>query len=291
MIIVSLTTIPERLEKGLPRKCIESILKQTVQPDIIVVNIPSVSRKNKPYSQTLANELSSLNPNPSLLFGSIKTIIKVQYGIKDLGPITKLIPTLNLISSMRQNMEIHPLIILVDDDCIYDSQMIENLVKFKTDTDEMAIGQAGRKNIKNVLEFFSPESNITDDVVYVDILEAYAGVLYDYQLFKDQEQDFNEYVMSLPSYVLNADDIIIASWVKKNGKKLCKIGKRYPNVVLQDAKGTPELYKDNLFGGNNDKSYDFLEDYYERRKRELQFKKLLEKSHDDTFIKFAGQGR
>ena len=35
MIIVGLTTIPERLEKGIIKKCIKSMLKQTIQADYI----------------------------------------------------------------------------------------------------------------------------------------------------------------------------------------------------------------------------------------------------------------
>jgi hypothetical protein len=45
MFIVGLTTIPERLEKGVIKKCIKSMLNQTIQADYIVVNIPKISFK------------------------------------------------------------------------------------------------------------------------------------------------------------------------------------------------------------------------------------------------------
>src|SRR5579872_85062 len=181
MIIVSFTTIPERLSEHLPERCIESILNQSVKPDYIVLNVPEVSRKGKQY------------PYPKNLeqFASVV----VQFGVKDLGPITKLVPTLDFIKDKKIESA---LIILVDDDCVYQPSMIENLANAKNkNPHELVIGTSGRIKCKNKLEpmgiisqpvynrQFSYNYSTRSTYAYVDIIETFAGVMYDYSLFKD----------------------------------------------------------------------------------------------------------
>jgi hypothetical protein len=270
MIIVSLTTIPERLWKGLPEICIDSILKQSIRPDYIIINIPEISKKGEPYCKDKAIALEILSP-----------LVKVQYGVKDIGPITKMIPTLNFLKS--QNID-NAQIILVDDDCIYDPIMIEILIKTKTKKPhELVIGTAGRIKERNKLEFVgitNYDSLIIEDHIYVDIIETFAGVMYDYKLFKDL--NFEEWISTLPDYVMLADDIILSKWGRKQGAKLYKIIQNN-SIVKHEPKRTAELNTQNDFGGNNERVYDFFEEL----EIEEKLKTLLNNSKNNSFSDFA----
>jgi hypothetical protein len=270
-IIVSLTTIPERLEKDLPKTCIESILKQTVKPDMIIVNIPKVSKKGIKYSEKLAKQLLDLD-----------SIVRVQFGVQDIGPITKLVPTLNFIEN---NCLDDVQMVLVDDDCTYNERMIENLINTKNKhPEEYVIGTSGRLKQRNKLEFVGHyqenRRNQKPEHMYVDVIETFAGVLYDYALFKNT--NFMQWLFTLPEFVMLADDIILSSWAKKQGKKLYKIVQNECNYVKHDPKKTTELNIINIIGGNNDKVYNYFED-------KLKLEELIERSNNTSFAEFISR--
>ena len=66
--------------------------------------------------------------------------------------------------------------------------------------------------------------------------------------------------MALPEFVMLADDIILSTWAKKQGKKLYKIVQDEYNYVKHDPKKTTELNTTNDLGGNNDRVYNYFED-------------------------------
>lgn len=90
-IIVSLTTTPDRIPYL--NSVIESLLRQTLKPDKIILNIPHRC-KNKKYII------------PEITGGDLIFINRCE----DLGPITKLIPTLAL------DLPPNSIIVTVDDD-------------------------------------------------------------------------------------------------------------------------------------------------------------------------------
>ena len=108
MIYVSLTTIPKRI-KNL-NKSIDSMLKQTRKPDKIFINIP---KKYKRFSETIDNEQI-----PKFEDNSVE-ISRCE----DYGPGTKLLGSLN-------KFEKNSLVILVDDDHVYENYMIEKFFYF-----------------------------------------------------------------------------------------------------------------------------------------------------------------
>ncbi len=237
MIIVSFTTTPERLEKQLPLYCIESILKQSIIPNYIVLNIPRVSKNGKIYSYESVKKLEKH-------FEKYLDTIKIQFGTD----------------------EVEVLIILVDDDCVYENHLIENLTDVKRkNPNELAIGTAARIKYKNKLEFIEPvnsDNNYDNDHIYVDILETFAGVLYDYKLFENTTATttvFTDWINDFPEFVMFADDIIISKWVKKQGHKLYKIVQSKSNLIIHDSKQTTELNTSNELCGNNEKVYEYLE--------------------------------
>ena len=108
MIYVSLSTIPQRL-KNL-NESIKSLLKQTHKPDKIFVNIAS---EYKRFSETIKDhQIPKFESN-------IVEITKCE----DCGPGTKLLGSLN-------KLEKNSLVILADDDHIYEDYMIEKFFYF-----------------------------------------------------------------------------------------------------------------------------------------------------------------
>ena len=116
MIYVSLTTIPKRINNL--NKSVESILKQTQKPDKIFINIPT---KYKRFEETIDNETISQFNN--------KTVEVTR--CEDYGPGTKL---LGSIDKIKKNS----LVILVDDDHVYEDYMIEKFYYYYSFSPENA---------------------------------------------------------------------------------------------------------------------------------------------------------
>ena len=108
MIYVSLSTIPQRL-KNL-NESVKSLLKQTQKPDKIFINIPY---KYYRFSETIEdNQIPKFN----------KDVIQITR-CEDSGPGTKLLGSLD-------KLEKNSLLILADDDHIYEDYMIEKFFYF-----------------------------------------------------------------------------------------------------------------------------------------------------------------
>ena len=108
MIYVSLSAIPQRL-KNLS-KSVDSLLNQTKKPDKIFINIPF---KYKRFNETVdINQIPKFDNN-------IVEIIRCD----DCGPGTKL---LGSVDKLKKNS----LVILADDDHIYEDYMIEKFFYF-----------------------------------------------------------------------------------------------------------------------------------------------------------------
>jgi hypothetical protein len=224
-IIVSLTTIPERIEKKTIDKTLNSLSNQIMKPYIIYINVPKISNNNKKYPidelETIVNKYTNLN-------------IKINIVEKDLGPITKVIPILPFIKDTDS-------VILVDDDMDYIPEMISQLIN----SNEKAVGYAGRLT---GLEYR------TSDNYYgpVEFLETFAGVLYSGKLLNGLDKFYN----SLNKICINQDDIVIGKFL--NSKNVFpKIAPNLQNPGTHDANGTPELRTDNLSSGN-EKCYNYL---------------------------------
>ena len=234
MIIVGLTTIPERLEKGVIKKCIKSMLNQTIPADYIVVNIPEVSAKGVKYDYNAAHELLKLDDK-----------IILRWGINDEGPITKLFGTLDFIESKGI---IDGKIVLVDDDVEYDKLAIEYLISKKYP----AVGFVGIKSYivnNKVNELIYYDEHDILKIGSIDFFETYASVCYDINLFNIN--DMRVWAKQLPPDAFYVDDIVIGAWLWKNNIALYII-KVHNNLKLYcyDAKNTPELSDDNIIYRN-----------------------------------------
>ena len=103
MIYVSISTIPQRI-KNL-NESVKSLLNQTLKPDKIFINIPF---KYKRFTETINDDQIPKFDN---------NLIEITR-CEDYGPGTKLLGSLN---KLKRNS----LIILADDDNIYEDYMIE----------------------------------------------------------------------------------------------------------------------------------------------------------------------
>ena len=108
MIYVSISTIPQRL-KNL-NETVESLLNQTLKPNKIFINIP--------YKYERFSEIIEDNQIPK--FSS--DIVEVTR-CEDCGPGTKLLGSLNKVKK-------NSLLILADDDHVYEDYMIEKFFYF-----------------------------------------------------------------------------------------------------------------------------------------------------------------
>ena len=108
MIYVSISTIPQRIKNI--RESVESLLKQTRKPDKIFINIPF---KYERFSETIDDKQIPKFDN------NIVEITRCE----DCGPGTKLLGSLN-------KFEKNSLVILADDDHIYEDYMIDKFAYF-----------------------------------------------------------------------------------------------------------------------------------------------------------------
>ena len=108
MIYVSISTIPQRL-KNL-NETVESLLKQTLKPNKIFINIP--------YKYERFSEIIKDNQIPKFNSDAVEVT-----RCEDCGPGTKLLGSLNKIKK-------NSLLILADDDHVYRDYMIEKFFYF-----------------------------------------------------------------------------------------------------------------------------------------------------------------
>ena len=108
MIYISLSTIPSRIKNI--NKSIESFLNQTLKPDKIFINIPNKYRR---FEQMIdEKDIPKFNNN----------IVEITR-CDDFGPGTKLMGSL-------EKLKKNSLIILADDDNIYENYMVEKFYYF-----------------------------------------------------------------------------------------------------------------------------------------------------------------
>lgn len=215
-IIVTMTTIPERIHENVIDKTILSLEKQTVKPDIIYINVPPKTRKGEEYPiHKLIEKMQKYNN------------VQIHSIPEDLGPITKVVPIINKINANDN-------IIIVDDDVSYHTHVIEDLIN----ANKPAVGFVGRNN--STADWVSGESYEGE----VEFLETYAGVLYKGYLL----QKLDEYHQILQKTCTSQDDIVIGKHLKNQGVKPYII--KCNTISQHDAKNTPELSNTNLSTGN-----------------------------------------
>jgi len=215
-IIVTMTTIPERIHENIIDKTLISLEDQTVKPDIIYINIPSKTKNGEEYPIHKLNEKTQKYNN-----------VQIHSISEDLGPITKVVPIVNEINADDN-------IIIVDDDVSYHKNVIEDLMK----ANKPAVGFVGRNS--STADWVTGESYEGG----VDFLETYAGVLYKGYLL----QKLDKFYQTLDQTCMNQDDIVIGKHLQNQGiiPHVIKC-----NIISEhDAQNTTQLSSMNLSTGN-----------------------------------------
>lgn len=181
-IVVSLTTSPTRIKKIKP--VIDCMLNQTIKPDRIYLNLPHVFKRNE-----------STFEMPLPQFITENELVYVNF-CDDIGPATKILPTLNL------EKEPETLILSIDDDIYYPEHLIETFLAFSKSYPESCITGSSYMFKNDTLKHKKRNTMLKGKEV--ELLEGFSGVLYKRKFFT--------------SNVLNQ----IYTWINEN--KACKFG-------------------------------------------------------------------
>ena len=195
-VIVTLTTIPTRLnysnEYGI-MSCVNSLLNQNYENYEIHFNIPYVN---------LTTNSEYVVPEELLSEPKIKV-----FRTDDLGPLTKSMPTIQRIS------DDNTIIVVVDDDLVYHSDMVAAHVQNQYTWPEAVIGYDGMRSRDENGNFSGYFGDVRDYYFTsnykssrVDILQHYKSVSYKRRYF---ENDFFDFVKENYSW---ADDLLLAAY-------------------------------------------------------------------------------
>ena len=196
-ILVSLTTSPRRIEHIEP--VLDSIMKRTMKPDKIILNLPYVFKRNNTIFEKIPSFITS------------NKMIHVNR-CEDIGPITKILPTIQIAKDMDS------IIISIDDDIIYPDYFIEKLIKKAEQYPHCVITGSGSIEYRNRL---------------FEIAEGYAGNLYRKKFLIDFP------VHEIPDYpkaCYLGDDLIISNFLAK---------KFIPIISLKEDELRDALYNEN----------------------------------------------
>jgi len=196
-VIISLTTIPERLSFNHPLgliRVIYSLMNMKYSNYEIHFNIPYTNKKTG-NEYIIPEWLEELNGKDHLRI----------FRTEDYGPSTKLYPTVKRIKNPNQ------LIIVVDDDLLYESRLIEGHLKLRSVNDDVVWGFAGLNNIGP--KFGDARDRFVigvNEPVRVSIIEHYKSVSYRRRMF---DEDFTEDFLSNGW----ADDEIMSAYMGMKG--------------------------------------------------------------------------
>jgi glycosyltransferase involved in cell wall biosynthesis len=212
--IISLTTIPTRLISDYHydiKFCLESLLNQNYDDYEVHMNIPYVfKRTNEEYViPEWLTELTQQNPK-----------LKI-HRTEDYGTLTKLLPT------VLRATDPETVIIVVDDDLIYNTEMIAEHMKNQTKWPNNPVGYDGMRS-RNEDGSFSSHFNDTRDYYYsgtyrdsrVDILQHYKSISYKKRFFGEDFLGF------IDQYYTWHDDLVIAAYF--SSKKVDRMVTFYP---------------------------------------------------------------
>ena len=239
MIYVSLSTIPQRL-KNL-NESVESLLKQTRKPDKIFINIPF---KYKRFSETIEN-----NQIPKF-DDSIVEVTRCE----DCGPGTKLLGSLS-------KFEKNSLVILADDDHVYEDYMIEKFSYFHSKASNNAysfyVHPLGNFGIGQGADGFAINTNhLTGIKIFYDkVVRGYKELfLYDdlwisYFLYFFKKNK----ILSLQDYLRKGKDgkpsliykthIVASGLISTYGKNLIEAVRKRDQIAVESFKYMQEKTK------------------------------------------------
>ncbi len=184
-VIVTLTTVPHRIH--LINDTIKSILDQTLQPNMIYINLPKIFNRHP--------EKTTFDIIPNFL---INNLIKINY-VDDIGPLTKLLPTLHY------ETDPNTILITIDDDIYYPKDLIDIGVKYLIHYDCLIASRCD-------FEEYKTSNSNSSSLPYCDsnLFEGFGGVFY----FRKFLNNFNfEIIKNLPEYLFYSDDLYLSNYI------------------------------------------------------------------------------
>jgi hypothetical protein len=187
--IISFTTSPLRIHKC--EEVIKRLCQQTLKPDKILLNIPDIFLRTG-ESYTVPRFISNYP-------------IMVNYCGEDLGPGTKIIPTVKYAINNKYDIY-NTRIIYFDDDIKYPKKMVEYYDKYMI---SHVCGPCG----------FTP-LNKDDTILYdksdkIGIIEGFGGVCVSLEVFKDDFFEYCNYCIQDKDARLS-DDVYLSNYYKKH---------------------------------------------------------------------------
>lgn len=208
-VIISLTTIPPRY-KNL-RLTLDSLLNQTRVPDLIIINIPN------DYSRFSKYEKFELN------WVDYNTKIHVNSCGIDYGPATKLLGLAD--SDKFLNLNDEDIIIVVDDDRIYNNTLCETFITEIQNNDNCILTVAGW-DINTITQGIIKYSNILfprgieyKSGGYINILGGCCGFALTKKLFPDCDAN----IYNIPECGFFVDDVWLSGFITKMGTNILMI--------------------------------------------------------------------
>ena len=202
-----MTTSPTRIIDPEFKIALENILdNQSVKPDFMVLNLPKIFKRT--------GEVAII-PD----FVSRNNRIRVNL-VDDIGPITKILPTIDLVDNDND------VIISFDDDVLYNKDCIKNLV------------EASIANPTYIISFHTGTK----------FIEGFLSVLYKRMHFVD----FDKSVITLDDNCFRSDDYLIANHIFKKRFTVMKLQRLDSNsmdfgfksdALHKQAEGHLENYK------------------------------------------------
>ena len=194
-VIVGLSTLPSRVDRNLVQT-LDTIKNQTMKPDAIYLCVPDYSfREEKNYDLSkIENSLDGV------------TVLK---GVPDDGPVTKILPLLDVEKDPETFM------VIIDDDTKYHPDTIKNLFRYHN---LRAIGHSSRSPVisgKKVVDL--PHAYCPTDPIKVGFLETVGGVMYRRDCFPDTSLEFKSWMETLIPDARFVDDIVFGAWFDKKG--------------------------------------------------------------------------
>ena len=236
--IISFTTSPTRIHKCEPM--LDSLLNQTVKPDLIILNIPKVFKRT--------SEEYTIPPG-------LEDKVFINRIDKDYGPATKVIPTVHYLKDNGFNPA-ETRIVYLDDDIKYPPAMLEVFKEMPNDNTlyissgiDFMCARGSCDNLRAVRRHGAVAATA----------EGYGGVCVRLDTFKDDFMEYiNIYIDNMDFYL--SDDVVLSNYYCSKGItiKVINIPGRYSVQDIWRIQGVLSygLEADALHKGANGTSTD-----------------------------------
>tara|TARA_R110001632_G_scaffold11484_1_gene41344 strand:+ start:5874 stop:6656 length:783 start_codon:yes stop_codon:yes gene_type:complete len=193
--IISFTTSPTRIHKF--ETMVNSLLTQTVKPDLIILNIPKVFKRT--------SEEYTIPPG-------LEDKVFINRIDKDYGPATKVIPTVQYLKDNNFNPA-ETRIVYLDDDVKYPPAMLE---VFKEIPNDNSIYVSSGIDFRCAPGSCDNLTAVRRHNAVVATAEGYGGVCIRLDTFKDDFMEYiNIYIDNMDFYL--SDDVVLSNYYISKG--------------------------------------------------------------------------